>query len=373
MRVLQVGKFYPPHIGGIEVVIFELTEALNSLGIHCDVLCSNHEPYFKVERIKNYVVYRAKSYGKLFSTSVSPQMILLLKRLADSYDIVHLHHPDPMAAISYLLARPSRPKLVFHWHSDILRQKRLFYFYRPFLNAVLRKASVILCTSYDYLRGSEQLEGFKEKCKVVPLGISTEKLRWNPKKVTEIRNSFSGKKIVYSLGRFIYYKGYEYLIEAMKDVREDVVLLLGGEGPLKGHYETLVEKFGLRDRVFFLGRVPQELLGTYYAACDVFCLPSVEKTEAFGLVVIEAMSLGKPVVTTRVEGSGIGWVNLHGVSGLTVPPRDPKALAEAINTLLGDEELYRRLSKGARERFEAEFSSEVMARRTLSLYQELLS
>ena len=376
MKILQLGKFYPPDVGGIETAIYNITEELNKRGIKCDVLCSNSKRGYKKEIIDRgsykYIVYRTKSYGKIASTSITPQMIFKLKEIIDNYDIIHLHHPDPMANFALFLVNPKKQKIVIHWHSDIIKQKFALKFYRPLLNWMLKKADVIIGTSPKYIKESEQLKDFKNKCIAIPLGIKKEDLKVDKEKIKEIKKKFENKKIIFSLGRFIYYKGFEYLIESSKYLPDNYVIIIGGDGELRKKYEKLIMNNNLLNKVFLIGKIPQTHLGSYYKACDLFCLPSIEKSEAFGLVIVEAMSFGKPVVATNIKGSGVSWVNQNGVTGLNVEPKNSKALADAIRFICENPEIYIKMSKNALKRFEEEFTVEKEILKILKIYNKLL-
>ncbi|MFN2643928.1 MAG: glycosyltransferase, partial [Burkholderiales bacterium] len=173
------------------------------------------------------------------------------------------------------------------------------------------------------------------------------------------------------LGRHVYYKGFEYLIRAMRDV-PGAVLALGGEGPLTKDLRRAAADAGMAQRVVFVGRIADAELPAWYHACDVFCLPSIERAEAFGIAQVEAMACGKPVVCCRLD-NGVNWVNRDGETGLAVRAADSRALAGALTRLQSDAGLRARLGEGARRRAFAEFTSEAAARRTLAVYRELLS
>lgn len=368
MKVLQFGKFFPPDIGGMETFIFDLTEEL-SRKIKCDVLCSNSKNRTLVEDRGNYTVMRAASFGRVFSTSLSPEMVLRLKKMGGDYDIIHMHLPDPMAALAYFLARPGS-KLVLHWQSDIVRQKSLLKIYGPLQDWLLKRADRIIATSPNYLSGSPYLGKYKDKCAIVPLGIDPKKLVADDEKVAGIKNRYRGRPIVLFVGRLIYYKGIEYLVEAMKDVRG--YLLIAGQGELENKIRGLVEKLNLSQKVFLLGRIEEKDLGSYYKACDIFCLSSIHKSEAFGLVQLEAMNFGKPVVSTIIDGSGVDWVNQNGVTGLTVEPKNPKALAVALNSIILEPGLGKSFGENGKIRFEKEFDIKTTAGRISDLYRGIL-
>ncbi len=354
MRVLQFGKFYPPDIGGIETAICGMTEELNRRGVRCDVLCSNSANEYREETINGYKVYRTKSYGKVASTSISPQMVFKLREIVGRYDVIHVHHPDPMANLALFLVNPKRQKVVVHWHSDIVNHRFLLRLYKPLLLWMLKRADAVVVASPLYVEGSPFLRKFRAKVEIAPYEV--ERLAHDEEKVKEIKSKFAGKKIVFSLGRFVYYKGFEYLIEAAEYLDDKYVVLLGGAGPEEEKLRPLAEEH--KNRVFLLGEISRKDLGSYYKACDVFCLPSVERSEAFGIAMVEAMSFGKPVVATKIPHSGVQWVNRHKVTGLNVEPKNPKALAYAIRQIIENKELYRRMSENALKRYREKFSVE---------------
>ena len=372
MKILQFGKFYPPHIGGIEKVMFDLTEGLNRRGVECDVLCSNKEPKYVEELDRGYSVIRTRSYGIYHSVSITPQIISKLRRVQDGYDIIHIHLPDPMAAAALYLGRP-KAALVLHWHGDVIRQKLLLPIYRPFQTWMLKRSDAVLATSPNYIEGSSALAPYISKCHVVPIGVDISGIDVSTERVRQIRERFKGKRIVLSIGRLTPYKGYEYLIEAARHLGDDYVILIAGSGELEGLLSRRIRDLGLTGKVHMLGRVMHEDVGSYYEASDVFCLSSVSKNEAFGIVQVEAMLFGKPVVSTNVRGSGIVYANVDGETGLVVEPRDPRALADAIMRICGDQDLYRRLAAGGLKRAGDVFTMDNMLDSTLEVYERVLA
>jgi len=367
MRVLQLGKYYPPDIGGIEKVMYDITEALNEKNIKCDVLCSNSINEYKEEIINGYKIYRTKSYGKFASTSITPQMIFKLREIISDYDIIHVHFPDPMANIALMLSNHKNKKIILHWHSDIIKQKNLLKLYLPFQNWLLKRADAIIATTPKYIEESKYLQKYKEKCVSIPIGI--DKIKSNKNEILKIKNRYSNKKIIFSLGRLIYYKGFEYLIKAAQYLDNEYVILIGGTGHLKDILKKIIIKNNLENKVKLLGRIKDEEKGNYYEACDVFCLSSIEKSEAFGIVQIEAMSFGKPIIATKIKGSGVDWVNENGITGINVESKNSKAIAEAIKFLTNNKEIYNQFSYNAKYRFQKIFTKEKMIDSIINLYK----
>lgn len=367
MKILQLGKFYPIR-GGVEKVMLDLTEGLSARGVDCDMLCACEQSQ-EIRLNEHGRVLCAKSLMKLAATMISPSMIVTLRRIAKQYDIIHVHHPDPMACLALFLAG-FKGKVVLHWHSDILKQKVLLKFYRPLQNWLIRRADVIVGTTPVYVQKSPELQGVTEKTDYIAIGI--HKPEPDEEKVVWMRQQYAGKKIVYSLGRLVEYKGYEFLIEAASYLGEEYVVLIGGKGPLQEKLQEQIEQRGLTDRVKLLGYIREEDSPSLFGACDVFCLSSVWKTEAFAIVQVEAMACGKPVVATRIPDSGVSWVNRHEYSGLNVPIMDAEALADAIRTLTADEETYRQYGEQARKLYETCYTYDRMIDRCLDLYRRIM-
>ncbi|HVG05906.1 MAG TPA: glycosyltransferase, partial [Burkholderiaceae bacterium] len=186
----------------------------------------------------------------------------------------------------------------------------------------------------------------------------------------QLLNEHRNRSLILAVGRHVYYKGFDVLIRAMQGVDAD--LLIGGRGPLTASLKQVAADLGISHKVKFVGFIPDPLLVAYYEACDVFCMPSVERSEQFGLVQLEAMHCSKPVVTTRL-GTGVEYVTLDGETGLLVPPRDSAALARALNLLLGDNARRTRMGTAGKLRVEKVFSVDQMVRKTVDVYHRVLT
>ena len=383
MKVLQLGKFYPIR-GGVEKVMWDLTRGLSERGVDCTMLCASlrddpvdapdqgrcqETPEGREIRFNDYGrVICVPALAKKAATMLSPTMVRWLRRHAAEYDLIHIHHPDPMAALALRLSG-YKGRVVLHWHSDILSQKFLLALYRPLQRWLIQRADRILGTTPVYVRESPDLQDAQEKVGYVPIGI--EPVIFEENAVRELRNRYKGRKIIVSLGRLVPYKGYSTLIDAAALLDADYQVLIGGKGPLQDELQARIETLGLQDRVQLLGYVPDEMVPTLFGACDVFVLSSVMKTEAFGIVQIEAMSCGRPVVATKIPGSGTAWVNEDGTSGLNVDPGDAEALADAIRRICDDEGRHRQYAEGARKRFVTLFTFDKMIDRVLKEYETL--
>ncbi len=368
MRILQIGKFYPIK-GGVEKVMYDLMEGLSQRGCDCDMLCAASKgPGFIKSLNAHARLICCHAWAKLAATMISPAMIFTLRRECRKYDILHVHHPDPMAALATLFSG-FKGKVVLHWHSDIEKQKFLLKLYRPLQSWLLRRADLIVGTSPVYLAESPYLQAYQDKTRCIPIGI--DPIVMTDEAIEEFRCRYPGKKIVFSLGRLVTYKGYKYLVEAARYLPDDYIILIGGEGPLREELLADIDRWNLQDKVKLLGRISDEELPHYFGACDIFCMSSIYKTEAFAIAQIEAMSCGKPIVSTKIPHSGVSWVNAHERSGLSVPSCDAQALADAIHAIGSDPSRYERLSRGAKARYHEKFTKEDMINSTLKMYKNL--
>lgn len=371
MKILQIGKFYPI-VGGVEKVMYDITTGVSERGICCDMLCATSEHAYRgTLHLNDYGhIFCAPTLFKLAATMISPAMILRLRKIQREYDIIHIHHPDPMACLALFLSG-YKGKVVLHWHSDILKQKTLLKLYAPLQRWLIRRADRIVGTTPVYVKDSPFLQEVRNKVTSIPIGI--KRVVTDKGGVRAIRERYQGKKIILSVGRLVGYKGYDYLIGAANYLDDDYVILIGGSGPLKDELQSIIDRTAVSDKVKLLGFIPDGVLSDYYEACDLFCLSSIWKTEAFAIVQIEAMSCGKPVVATNIKGSGVSWVNADGISGLNVEPANAGCLAGAITQILSDDDLYAKLSRGAMDRYHSLFTRERMVDGCLGLYDRVLA
>ena len=351
MNVLHIYKDYYPVRGGIENHIKLLAEAQAARGHQVTVLVTSPTRRTGVDLLNGVRVIRA---ARLVTVASTPLSLSLFRQVArERPDITHLHFPYPLGEVAHYLCGRSasgggRGPTVVTYHSDVVRQATLLRLYGPLMRRVLRSVRQIIVASPNVLESSPVLSRFRNKCAIVPYGIDTSRFQQvNPQAVRVVRERFGGGPLLIFVGVLRYYKGLHYLLEAMPHI--PARLLVVGQGPMGEALCAQAGALGLGDRVVFLGHVTDEDLPAHYHAADLFVLPASERSEAFGLVQLEAMSCGLPVVCTEL-GTGTSYVNRDGESGLVVPPKDPPALALAINTLLADEPRRLRLAAGARAR-----------------------
>jgi glycosyltransferase involved in cell wall biosynthesis len=370
VKVLQHTKTFRTVRGGMERVVEELVPELNGFpDLDVDVLCQGpeHREYALSPR---GMVFQARRNLNVSTAGLSWQDLRTWQRIAPRYDVVHVHAPWPQSDLNLLLSRYDGA-VVVHWHRDIVRQRVLYSLYRGLERWLLRRADRICVTSPKLLAESAALEGFRDKAVAIPIGIGEAAHSIVDGEVRELRSRHSGRAIVFALGRLVPYKGFEYLVRSCTALTPKGLVLIAGGGPLRDDLDSLIRELGVQDRVRLLGEITDREVELHMRACDVFCLPSVEKSEAFGIVQLEAMRAGRPVVSTRLYGSGIDWANQDGVSGLTAEPGRPDALAQALNRLIENPEIARALGANARRRYEELFTVRRMADQVRAMYLSL--
>lgn len=384
MNILHIGKFYPPFHGGMENFLRDLAEAQVERGHRVTVLCHHHQRSVATsQEVHNGVtIIRAPNLGQVAYAPVSPGFTCKAAHFlrTESPDIVHVHLPNLSALFLTFIAKS--PPIVIHWHSDVISApglsllRILYPPYRVLEKRLLKRASKIVVTSRDYLDTSTPLAPYRTKCATVPLGLDQKRMEplqkdFRGAEGTELFWALVSKAacLVVAVGRFTIYKGFDFLIQAAARIPQVTVVIVG-DGPLREQMISLRKKQGCEQNVLLPGMLSDRELHQLLARCDMCVLPSIERTEAFGLVLLEAMYYAKPLVTTRVPGSGMNMVNIHEQTGLVVPPGDVQALAHAIERLSTNPSLRKELGTNGRQRFEKEFSATSVANQVDMVYSE---
>jgi rhamnosyl/mannosyltransferase len=358
MRILHIYKDYHPVLGGIENHIGTLAELEAGAGHEVTVLVTNPGGQPARETRNGVRLIRLPRIATLASAPLTFGFPRAIRRQRP--DITHLHFPYPVGEVGQMRGGRGRP-YVITYHSDIVRQKTLLRLYAPLLRRLLRNAARILPTSQNYLNTSPWLQPFADKCTVVPLSVDPAPFA-NPVPLIPP----DGRPTLLFVGRHRHYKGVDDLIRALPGINARV--LIGGDGPLRSQWEELARRLGLAAQIQFVGEVSDADLPGLFASADIFVLPANSRAEAFGKVLLEAMVAGLPCITTEV-GTGTSFVVQGGVSGVVVPPRDPRALREGIESLLGDADKRREMGAAGRARVLREFTEEMLLTRVIGVYE----
>ncbi len=374
LHIVHVYKdYWPPIVGGIERSINWMANGVLALrpDFKITVLVNSRTRKTR-QRMEGAVnIIEVGEWGRAFSAPVSPGFPWALGKL--KADVWHFHIPNPTGDLSYLLRKP-KGNVVCTYHSDVIRQKWAMALYGPLLRKFLRSCDCIMPTSPHLIEASQYLRPLKDKCCPVPLGMPLEPFERTPErglKARDIRRHYKGFPLVVFVGKLRYYKGLQFLISAFRSLPH-VHCLIIGEGPEGEKLQRLATEFQLQDRIHFLGELSDEEMVAHLHAADIFVLPSHLPSEAFGLVQVEAMASGLPVISCDV-GTGVSFVNQHEVTGLIVPPASDTALAEAIERLLSDPNERNRFAEAAYRRSQEYFTRTAMAENVLKVYESLIS
>lgn len=369
MKILQTIKYYDPSKGGMESVAKNIVDGIieySNLG-NFVIYANNHRPSIRkmsisaerVESIKESTPFILKSQPLSF------RYPLLAKLITDS-DVVHHHYPFPNMELALLRNRNllEGKKFVITWHANInnSRWSWISNFYTPIIKKLLDLASDIVVTSPQLAEASDILAYYKDKVRIIPLSFDPQ-ISSN----RETPRSFpTGRKFrLLFVGKLRAYKGIIFLLEAIKDI--DVELFIVGDGEDSNILINQVKELSISDKVFFKSGLTDAEVADMYHICDLFVLPSINEAEAFGVVQLEAMSNGLPVINTKLQ-SGVPFVSLDSFSGITVSPKDSEALKNAIMSIINSQELYETYSKNAIVRSK-DFTREKMAKAYLNIYQ----
>ena len=370
-KITHLGKYYPPDMGGTEIVTQSVAQAASVAGFEVVVVCFDQSS----EGGSTDGGVRVLRYPVKMMVSTQPLSFgyfLAALGAARKADIVHLHAPNLLAALA-ILAIGFKPKLLVHWHTDVIGKGWMGKVVAPLEWLMLKRADVIVATSQPYADSSMPLKPFLSKVRVVPLGINPPNLQQERNALPKRLADFVGnRKLILSVGRLSTYKGFSVLIEAARLLPPDVAVVIAGGGELSNSLSILIAEKNLQEKVFLAGRVPQEELTALYQHADLFCLPSILRSEAFGVVLLEAMAYSLPIVATTIVGSGVSWVNKDDVSGLNATPGDPTELAACCMRILNDSILREKYSLGSRNRYINNFTEEQFIDLSLAVYSDLL-
>jgi glycosyltransferase involved in cell wall biosynthesis/ABC-type polysaccharide/polyol phosphate export permease len=342
--VLHIFKvYYPDLFGGTLSVIRDICAGVKDMFAAAVLVCSK-SPGERQIVVNDVPVERVHSFGDLMSLPMAPTYPWRLWRRIAEHDLLALHAPFPLADLVFAFGLGRSRPLVVHWHADIVTHAWLRRLVEPLMRRTLRRAEAIIVSDPVLVSSTPVLREFADKCHTVPFGIDISKYDWPPNRRAPVNER---GRLVLACGRLVRYKGFDVLLRAAKGQNFEVWIV--GEGRERAHLEQLIRELRLQDRVRLLGSVSDSDLARFMRIADVFVMPSVTNAETFGLVQLEAMAAGRPIVNTALD-TAVPRVARDGLEAITVPPRDPQKLADAINTLIADPERRRRMGEAARHR-----------------------
>ncbi len=367
MHIVHFGKYYPPYRGGIENVTASICKHLAAKGVPVTALVSHDCPEYEEDIIEGVHVIRMPQKALIKSQPINPGM---LRKLIDlKPDVIHTHMPNPLAAWRLLGGGPPVPWIAHH-HSDLVRQRVLRIPADMVNRRFYARCRAICVATPRHIEYSNLLPEFRDKCRVVHYGIDPRPYQaappiWDEALPRERRE----KPLLLFVGRLVYYKGVDVLLRALAKTTAAAAIV--GTGPLEAELKSLARELGVADRAFFLGGVSPERLQSLYKTATIFVLPSVAPSEAFGVVQLEAMAAGTPVICTDLP-SGVPYVNVDGQTGRVVPPAGPDALAAAINEMLADPDQLKAYGAAGVKRVTTQFDEAKLVDEYIALYEELL-
>jgi rhamnosyl/mannosyltransferase len=369
LRVLHFFKTYlPDSYGGIEQFIYQLARGTTLRGIDVDVLSLSSDVTHETRLFDGHTVHRVRKNFEIASTGFSLGAFAKFAALARQADIVHHHYPWPFGDVVHFATAVSKPT-VLTYHSDIVRQQQLLKLYKPLMKYFLKSVDRIVATSQNYLETSETLSGYLDKTQVIPIGLDRSTYPDpDPVRLAAWREKV-GERFFLFVGVLRYYKGLHILLDALRGTGYPLVIV--GAGPIEAELRMHTAQIGLTN-IHFVGALSDSdkvaLLELSYAVL----FPSHLRSEAFGISLLEGAMFGKPMISSEI-GTGTSYINVHGETGLVVPPNDPNVLRDALRTLYENPELAHEMGRRAYQRYRTYFTADQMADRYIDLYNELLS
>ncbi len=365
IKITHITRYAHPHIGGIEAVINQINESLPDSEFEKEVICCSN---MEKSTVENGVRYnRCKFLFEFAANTISPKFIWELSKVKT--DVIHYHMPFIFAVIAHFIARPKCKKMVISYHGGIVGYDKYMKPFWGIYKKFYKLSDKIHVLSPTIINTDNVLFDNKGKCEIIPYGIDTT-IDVNDEDIKQFREKYDNKKIILCVGRLVKFKGFGIVIAAMKNV-SDAVLLLAGDGPLKSEFENYIVDNNLQEKVKLLGSVNDKReKNLLFASCDIFVLSSIRTSESFGIVQLEAMKYGKPVINTNL-GTGVNYVSVHNETGLTVEPCDTIQMAEAINKLVNNDNLRTQCGQNARKKVAELFNIEKNKIKYMSFYKGL--
>ena len=368
IKILHVYKTSMPFTyGGVESFIDTLCRTTSELGVTNDVLTLHPEPQGVQIEMNGYSVHQAVQNIFIASTGFSISAFKKFQKLSITADIIHYHFPNPFADILHLVCRPQKPSIVTY-HSDIIKQKKLLQIYKPIRNLFLSSTDQIVATSPNYFVSSDVLQKFSNKVSVIPIGIASKDYEnVDAERLSFWRNRFPGKFFLF-VGAMRYYKGLHIALEAIAGT--EIKLVIAGINGIEKELRAKASAQKLQN-VEFLGFIDDEDKIALLHLCYGYIFPSHLRSEAFGISLLEAAMVGKPLISCEI-GTGTSFVNAANETGIVIPPGSPLKLREAMQFLLSYPKVAADMGKTAKVRSLKLFTADTQARMYVDLYKKVL-
>lgn len=367
MKILHFYKAgYPDSYGGVERFIDQLALSLIPMGVETKVLALSKNIKNECHVIDGYSIQYAQTNFEIASVSFSFQSIFMMKQLLNSCDIVHYHFPWPFMDIVHFLLRIKKPTLVTY-HSDVIRQKKLFFLYKPLMNKFLGAVNVIVATSENYLHTSDVLRRLRSKVKIIPIGLNEDAYKYLNPVDNSIEFKFDEPFFLF-VGALRYYKGLEILLKALK--HEEYLTVIAGSGLMEKKLKAQAKLLGLT-KIVFIGSISEYEKSELLKSCFCVVFPSHLRSEAFGISLLEGAMFGKPLISCEI-GTGTSFININNDTGLVIAPSDPLALHNAMKFMIENASMAKQMGINAKHRFSEIFTADKMAQSYYDLYSQLL-
>jgi glycosyltransferase involved in cell wall biosynthesis len=368
LKVLHFFKtYYPDTMGGVEQVIFQLAEGGIQHGIKSEVLYLSPRGAMRDERVARHIVHRSYENLQIASTGFSIGAIKDFYELAKQVDVIHYHFPWPFMDLVHFLTGIKKPTVVTY-HSDIVKQKTLLRVYNPLMHAFLKSVDVIVASSPNYVSSSEVLRRYKNKVRVVPIGIAQDTYPEVSELSVKRWRDVLGERFFLFVGALRYYKGLDFLLEAAEQTKLPVVII--GGGPMEVALKRKAEGLSLTN-VFFLGALPDSDKAAIMSICYSLIFPSHLRSEAFGITLLEGAMYGKPLISCEI-GTGTTYINIDGETGRVAAPGDSDSLAKIMTEMWSDPVTAAKMGENALNRYNDLFKAEDMVKSYIHIYEEIL-
>ena len=366
IKILHLGKFYPPDYGGIESVTKTIIESSSNDVKHTIICFSKKGKNYKPD---NENIIRCKVLFNIKNQPISIKYLFTSILRFKTADIIHVHSPNILAYIALLFCYGK--KIVVHWHSDILNKGFLYRIIKPLEKLIIKKADTIIVTSEEYFRFSRPLKKYPKKVVIIPLGIEDVKERNLHIDASTFFNEFNNKDIILSIGRLVNYKGHELILRAARFFSDNIVAIIIGTGPERERILKYIRENNIKN-IHIIENLNDAQRNELYQKCKIFCLSSISRQEAFGVVLLEALCFGKPLIVNEVRGSGMNWVNKNKFTGLNFNMKDSKQFGDIINSLTKDNKQLEEYSRNSRTRYDELFTDKLMITKIEQVYHQLL-